>query len=276
MRSLPKGRETERNPMTDPTSRFSSRVDNYVRYRPHYPQEVIETLRKECGLASVAAVVDIGSGAGALTELFVQNGNQVFAVEPNREMREAAERLLGKYQGFDSISGRAEDTTLDCNSVDFIVTGQAFHWFDLQKTRHEFLRILKPSGWAMIVWNEREILSTPFLSAYDQLLQRYAPEYTQVNHKLAYNEPLANFFGVSGFAARTFHYLQEFDYAGVRGRLLSSSYTPEPGHPNHEPMMSELLKIFQAHEAGGRVAFQYITRMYFGRLAIHQHTAKNR
>jgi SAM-dependent methyltransferase len=252
--------------VTDPTLRFSSRVENYVKYRPHYPHEVLETLRRECGLSKSAPIADIGSGSGALTELFLQNGNPVFAVEPNRGMREAAERILSKYPGFRSIAGRAEATTLEDQCVDFAVVGQAFHWFDLRETRREFLRILRHPGWVMVVWNERDYQTTPFLIAYDDLLQRYATDYARQMHKDVYDTGLADFYGTHGFASRTFRYLQELDYTGVQGRLLSSSYTPEAGHPNYEPMITELRKIYQAHEVDGRVTFQYITRMYFGRL----------
>jgi SAM-dependent methyltransferase len=251
----------------DPTVRFSSRVENYVRYRPHYPKKVIATLQEECGLASSSIIADIGSGAGALTELFLENGNYVLAVEPNREMREAAERLLGKYPGFHSIAARAEATTLVEKSVDFVVVGQAFHWFDLRETRREFLRILKTSAWVMVVWNEREFQKTPFLMAYDKLLQRYAPDYARERHKRVYDTALMDFYGPSGFTSRTFNYQQKLDYAGVKGRLLSSSYTPEPGNSNHEPMMAELSRIYQAHQVNDRVAFKYITRMYYGHLA---------
>jgi SAM-dependent methyltransferase len=252
----------------DPTLRFSSRVENYVKYRPRYPHAVIETLQSECGLSSSALIADIGSGSGALSELFLQNGNQVFAVEPNRAMREAAERLLAQYPGFRNIAGRAEATTLTDRSVDFAVVGQAFHWFDIQQARREFLRILTPSRWVMVVWNEREFQTTPFLIAYDQLLQRYAPDYAREKHKSVYDTALTDFYGPGGFTERTFSYRQELDYEGVKGRMLSSSYTPEPGHPNHKPLMAELRKAYQAHEVDGRVTFGYITRMYYGRLVL--------
>jgi ubiquinone/menaquinone biosynthesis C-methylase UbiE len=247
--------------------RFSRRVENYVKYRPHYPNEVLETLQNECGLAASATIADIGSGTGALTELFLQNGNPVFAVEPNREMREAAEQLLGKYPGFCSVAGRAESTALNDQSADFVVVGQAFHWFDIRESRREFLRILKPSGWAMVVWNEREFQKTPFLIAYDRLLQRYAPDYARVKHKSVYDTSLADFYGPRGFKTKVFRVRQELGFAGAKGRLLSSSYTPEPGHPNHEPMMAELSKIFKEHEVDGRVTFEYTTWMYYGQLS---------
>jgi len=252
--------------MMDATQRFSSRVDNYARYRPHYPQAVIESLREECRLIPASLIADIGSGTGRLTELFLQNGNPVFAVEPNREMREAGERLLGNFPGLRSVDGRAEATTLSDQSVDFVVTGQAFHWFDLKAAREEFLRILRPAGWVMIVWNEREMTTTPFLIAYEQILKRFATEYSLVDYKKAYKGALADFYGISGYESRTFSYRQSFDFAGIQGRLLSSSYTPEAGHPDHEPMLAELSKIFQTHQVENQVAFEYITRMYFGRL----------
>jgi SAM-dependent methyltransferase len=251
----------------DPTLRFSNRVENYIKYRPRYPREVIETLLKDCALTSSALIADIGSGTGALTGLFLENGNQVFAVEPNKEMREGAECLLGKYPGFHSIAGRAESTTLAGQSVDFVVVGTAFHWFDLKKARSEFLRILRPPHWVMLIWNDRDLRATPFLRAYDQLLRHYSIDYAREKHKSVYDTALTDFYGAGGFSSRTFRYLQELDFEGLKGRMLSSSYTPEQGHPNHEPMIAELRKIFQSNEVNGCVTFEYITRMYYGRLA---------
>lgn len=252
--------------MTDPTTRFSSRVENYIRYRPGYPKEVIETLQTECGLDASSCVADIGSGTGALTGLFLQNGNLVFAVEPNREMRQGAERRLSGFPGFRSVAGRAEATTLEDASVDLAAVGQAFHWFDVGESRREFLRILKPSGWAMVVWNERDFQSTQFLIEYDRLLQRHAPDYARERHRRVYDTALAEFFGTDSFATRIFRFSREMDFAGVRGRLLSSSYSPEPGTPGYEPMIAELQRIFEKHQIGGRVSYRYITQMYFARL----------
>lgn len=254
--------------VTDPTLRFSSRVENYIRYRPRYPGEVIETLRSECGLVPSAVIADIGSGTGALTELFLQNGNTVFAVEPNREMRGGAERLLSGYPGFRSVAGRAEATALEDHSVDFVVVGQAFHWFDLEAARREFLRILRDPGWTMVVWNEREFQTKPFLVAYNRLLERHAPDYARERHKRVYDTGLDGFFGRGGYASRTFAYRQELDYEGLKGRMLSSSYTPEPGHPNYDRMIGELREIFEQYQEGGRVTMEYVTRMYFGRLSL--------
>jgi SAM-dependent methyltransferase len=253
--------------MTDPTLRFSSRVENYLKYRPSYPQAVIATLQAECQLTSASRIADIGSGTGLLAGLFLRNGNPVFGVEPNPEMRAAGERLLRDYPGFHSVAGRAEATTLADQSVDFVVAGQAFHWFDRQQARTEFLRILRPTGWVMLVWNKRETQATPFLVAYEQLLEQYALDYAQVNHKQVDDAALADLYGAHGFKVKTFDHGHDLDYASLQGRLLSSSYAPEAGHPQHEPMLAELARIFQAHQVNGRVGFAYTTQMYYGQLS---------
>ena len=253
--------------MTDPTLRFSTRVENYLKYRPHYPPELITTLREECQLTPAALIADIGSGTGLLTELFLLNGNPVFAVEPNREMRDAGERRLRHYPGFLSVAGRAEATTLADHSVDFVVAGQAFHWFDRRLARAEFIRILKTGGWVMLVWNERDTNATPFLVAYEQLLQRYATDYAVVDHKQVDEPALMDFYGTHRFKSKTYRHRQDFDYAGLQGRLLSSSYAPEAGHPAHEAMLRALEMIYQAHAIHDRVGIEYRTKRYYGQLS---------
>ena len=253
--------------MNDSTERFSSRVENYIKYRPGYPKEVIETLSGECGLAADSIIADVGSGTGILTDMFLRNGNVVYGVEPNREMREAAERLLKDYPRFRSVAARAEETALDDKSVDFITAGQAFHWFDREKTRMEFVRILKPQGRVALIWNERVTTTTPFLVTYEQLLKDYSTDYEKVDHRRIDDEVIRDFFGSNQFRLKQFNNIQVFDYEGVKGRLLSSSYAPEEGHPNYEPMLAELERIFQAYQNEGRVVVEYITQMYYGQLS---------
>jgi len=251
---------------TNATSRFSDRVENYVRYRPGYPLDVIETLKSECGLTPADVVADIASGTGIWTRMLLEQGNAVFGVEPNAEMREAGERLLSGFPNFTSIGGTAEATTLPDHSVDFVTAAQAAHWFNRNLARREFARILKRDGWLVLLWNERHTESTSFLQAYEQLLLTYGTDYREVRHEyttLAVHE----FFDPAQFQERVFAMRQEFDYAGLEGRLLSSSYTPGLNHPNYSAMLLDLRRIFDAHQAGGRVAFEYNTRLYFGQLS---------
>jgi len=254
------------NTSRDPTKRFSDRVSNYVKYRPRYPREVLETLRADCGMSRASVLADIGSGTGILTEILLSNGNVVFAVEPNAEMRQAAESSLVSHPRFRSVDGRAEATTLPDASVDIVTAGQAFHWFERDAARGEFARILRPGGWVALVWNEREASTTPFLAAYEALLHRHSPEYPVVDHRQLEEKALGEFFCFSGYRSKVFPYRQDFDYEGLEGRLMSSSYAPLPGHPNHEPMLRELAEIFRAHAANGRVTFEYRTILFYGQL----------
>ncbi len=252
--------------MTNATGRFSSRVENYVKYRPGYPREVVALLAEECGLTAASVVADIGSGPGNLSELFLLNGNRVYGVEPNREMREAGERLLAAYPKFESVVGSAEATTLRDACADFVVAGQAFHWFEPEAARREFARVLRPEGWLVAVWNDRRTHGSAFLEAYERLLQTRGTDYKEVSHKYADENVLRPFFGARGMRLRVFDNEQRFDFEGLRGRLLSASYTPEPGHPNHLPMLEELAALFDAHAADGRVVFEYETKVYYGQI----------
>ncbi len=146
----------------EPTHRFSSRVDNYVLHRPGYPADVLGLLRTECGLTPNSVIADIASGTGIFTRLLLENGNRVYGVEPNPEMRSAGETFLAAFPRFTSITGTAEATILAAQSVDLITAAQAAHWFDRGKSRREFVRILKPGGWLVLLWNERQPTRRPF------------------------------------------------------------------------------------------------------------------
>jgi SAM-dependent methyltransferase len=252
--------------MINPTERFSSRVENYVKYRPGYPQEIVALLKEECGLTASSVVADIGSGTGILSGMFLKNGNTVYAVEPNREMREAGERLLQAYPNFKSIEGAAESTTLEDKSVDFVTAGQAFHWFDRERARREFLRILRPGGWTAFVWNERRTDTTPFLITYEKMLIEYGTDYEAVNHTNIDESVISAFFAPSNFRLKIFKTRQLFDFESLKGRLLSSSYTPEEGQPAYRPMLEELERIFQHYAVNREVAFEYDTKIYYGQL----------
>ena len=251
--------------MADTTRRFATRVDNYVKYRPTYPPAIVEVLREECGLGPETVIADVGSGTGILSELLLSNGNHVYGVEPNQEMRAAGERLLAAYPTFTSVDGTAEATTLPDTSVDLVAAGQAFHWFKPAPTRAEWRRILRPGGWAVLVWNVRRD-DTAFLRDYEVVLQTYGTDYAEVRHGNVHDADLAGFYGSGGPELRRLPNRQLFDLEGLIGRVFSSSYTPEPGHPNYEPLRAALAELFARHQQDGQVAFEYETRLYFGRL----------
>jgi ubiquinone/menaquinone biosynthesis C-methylase UbiE len=246
-------------------SRFSDRVENYVRYRPGYPPGVLALLREECGLLPSHVIADIASGTGIFTKLLIDNGNPVFAVEPNAEMREVGLDQLGAYDRLVLVAGTAEETTLRSASVDFVTAAQAAHWFDLPRARAEFVRILKPHGWCVLLWNERRTASTPFLCDYEQLLLTYGTDYKEVRHERT-TATIDQFFEPAKYKERVFSLCQQFDYEGAAGRLLSSSYAPLEGQANHAPMMEELQRVFRTHAKDGKIEFEYDTRVFYGQL----------
>jgi len=246
------------------TTRFSSRVDDYIKYRPDYPVEIIDLLADKCGLTPQSVIADIGSGTGILTKMFLENGNPVAGVEPNREMREAGEHYLADFARFTSVEGTSEATRLPAHSMDFILAGQAFHWFDQSGTRVEFQRILKEDGWVVLVWNDRRIDTTPFLRAYEALLQEFSTDYNEINHKNVQDKAVFTaFFGAPPLEA-AFDNVQRFDFDGLIGRLHSSSYVPGRDDPRYAPMAKRAQEIFAAHQKDGMVALEYDTRVYYG------------
>ncbi len=253
--------------MTDSTRRFSNRVDDYVRYRPSYPPEIVDLLAEQCGLTPDWTIADIGSGPGNLTRLFLDHGNAVVGVEPNREMREAGERLLTGYPRFTSVDGTAEATGLAAASVDLVTAGQAFHWFDAERARQEFIRVLRPPRWVALIWNERRVGSAPFLADYEALLLRFGTDYSAVRHQdTAGDAHIATFFGPGGYRLTTLDNRQAFDLAALRGRVRSSSYAPLPGQPGFAELDAGLGTIFAEHQRDGLISFDYDTRLYLGRL----------
>jgi SAM-dependent methyltransferase len=250
----------------DTLNRFSNRVENYIRYRPDYPAEVISFLKQQEILTNDSIVADIGSGTGISTQLFLPGGNTVYGVEPNREMREAAERLLAAHANFKSIAATAEETLLANNSVDLIIAGQAFHWFDQQKCKAEFRRILKPGGTVVLMWNDRRTDSTPFLRSYEDFIKMFATDYLEVNHKNIDEQVFNDFYGKENYSMKSFDNFQHFDLEGLKGRILSSSYMPAEGHTDFDYMMYVLKKTFNRFQENGKVTIEYDTKIYYGTL----------
>jgi len=257
----------------DAKQRFSNRVADYVRYRPSYPSALVDLLRDECGLRPDHVIADVGSGTGILSKMFLENGNRVFGVEPNDEMRRAGEEYLSACKKFSSIVGSAEATTLPDAGVDFVTVAQAFHWFEPAAARTEFQRILRREGFVVIVWNDRLFDTTPFLREYEVLLHRFGNDYAKVSESYPRQAQIQEFFAPNIFLHRSFPNFQEFDCDGVRGRLRGSSYVPSPDQPAFAPMMVELERIFSAHQHDGRVRMDYTTHVYFGRLAATRNSA---
>lgn len=247
---------------SDSVERFSNRVENYVKYRPSYPAELVDVFRDEMGLSSASVIADIGSGTGISSKLFLDNGNVVYGVEPNAKMREAATGFLAAYPNFYSIDGTSTATNLFTASVDIVIAAQAFHWFDPGPTRAEFKRILKPRGWVALMWNERQLNTTSFLIEYEQFLLKYASDYTRVRHDNINKETLTAFFDGS-FGTATFANKQVLDFKGIKGRASSSSYMPSESDSQYPAMVEELRTLFDKHAESDRIQVFYDTNVFY-------------
>ena len=248
--------------MSATVTRFSNRVANYVKYRPGYPAEMLGLFRDEMGLTSESIIADIGSGTGLSTKPFLENGNTVYGVEPNEAMREAAEEYLREFSNFISRVGTAESTNLADNSIDFVIAAQAFHWFDPDNTRTEFKRILKAGGFIALIWNERQLDTNDVLRAYEQRLLKYATDYEKVRHENIDKQKLGAFFETE-YGRATFPNEQVFDFDGLRGRLLSSSYMPSEDSEAFPALEKELLELFAKHSEKDRIKLLYDTNIYY-------------
>lgn len=251
--------------MQDATTRFSSRVDHYVRCRPGYPAEVWNVVSTAVGLRTGSVIADIGSGTGISSRVFLEQGYTVYGIEPNAAMRSAGERELAAFPYFHSLEGTAETTGLPDASVDLVIAAQAFHWFDAPAARQEFARISRGDGWCALFWNTRRLDGTPFLRDYEALLHRFGTDYAQVQQRTVDPTRLDEFF-IAGYAIHRLFNEQRFDRDGLRGRVLSSSYTPGPEDPKHGAMLSAVDELFAKHQRDGLVRFEYDTEVFVGRV----------
>lgn len=247
----------------NPTERFTGRVESYRKYRPGYPAEIVDLLRSECGLNGDARIVDVAAGTGLLTEIFLAAGFAVTAVEPNEEMRAACATLQEgaggagdrqrTYPRLTVVAGTAEATGLADASADLITVAQAMHWFDLEKTKAEFARVLRPGGCCAVIYNNRRLTGDAFHDGYEALLREFGTDYTAVKQQHVGRKRLAAFFAPETMECATFENAQSFNYEGLEGRILSSSYSPQPGHPRFDEMREAAQRLFAETQQDGAV-----------------------
>ena len=247
----------------DSLTRFSNHVENYIKYRPGYSEEIIRWLQTNYELPPGSTIADIGSGTGISSEQFLKSGYLVTGVEPNAAMRAASVQLLKKHPGFKAINGTAEATTLPYNSVAAIIAGQAFHWFDVAKAKTEFERILKPDGLVILIWNEK-LTNSAFEKEYDQLIIKYGKDYVQVDHRNISTENIEQFFSPQKYQLKIFPNQQVFDFEGLKERLLSFSYMPTPEEKGFEAMINDIQQLFNKHSKAGVITIHYDTKVYVG------------
>ncbi len=252
--------------LPDPPERFTGRVESYRQYRPRYPAEIAELLERKCGLSRDSRLVDVAAGTGLLTEVLLGAGFQVTAVEPNAEMRAACSELEASYPALRCVAGKAEDTGLPDSSADLITVAQAMHWFDLERTRAEFVRILKAGGWCAVIYNHRHTSCNAFHSAYGRLLEEFGIDYSSVQRQHMNQERMAEFFAPAEMRCATFPNSQALGLEALEGRIRSSSYIPRPGHERFGEMQAEIRRLFEENESGGVVTIKYECAVCYGQI----------
>lgn len=247
--------------MIDNTKRFSDRAEDYVKYRPHYPEGLVQKLEEVIGLNPSKIIADIGSGTGLSSLPFLNIGYTVIGVEPNKEMREAAEQSFSFFPNYRSVNGSAEKTNLPAKSVDLIFSGQAFHWFNKEKSKTEFSRILKHKGNIVLVWNERSTGNT-FQQEYERILCEHIEEYKFVSHRNVDEGVIAQFFSPKKMYQTRLGNSQVLDLSGLVGRLRSSSYCPKSGE-QYNTLMKEIALLFEKYKRDDTIIFEYETKIYW-------------
>ncbi len=252
--------------LSNPTERFTGRVESYRLFRPPYPAVVVDLLRRECSLPPEAQLADIAAGSGLLTEIFLAAGFAVTAVEPNAEMRRACAALQLQYPRLTLADGTAEATGLPDRSMDLITVAQAMHWFDLDKTRVEFARILRPGGWCAVLYNNRRLSGDLFHDAYERFLLEFGIDYGAVKQQHVGRKRLAQFLDPSRMHCYSIPNPQFLTLEALEGRIRSSSYMPPPSHPRFEEMRAGIRRLFDSTQSDGTVTMRHDCLVCWGQL----------
>ena len=245
--------------------RFSSKADVYSKYRPSYPDAFINYLYGEVCFKSESIIADIGSGTGKLTEQLLKQGSFVYGVEPNDDIRNAADKLLSSYIKYKSIASAAEDTGLSSESIDFITVAQAFHWFDPVRFKTECQRILKKNGKVVLVRNERNMKSKMVCENLE-INNKYSV-YVMQNTKNPYagkSIQEADCYKTGAYEYKEFENIIEMNDEVFIGWNLSNSNAPNENDASGALYISELKKLFHKYQCEGYVSMPFITQCYVG------------
>jgi SAM-dependent methyltransferase len=250
---------------TDSTARFSGRVEAYLAGRPRYPADVVTHMERIGALPALprrGVIADIGVGTGLSAEPFLAAGHRVIGIEPNAPMRAAGAEFLASYANFEVRDGTSDATGLADGAVDLVVAAQAFHWFDPRRFRVESLRILRPCGWAVLIWNDRDLTATPFLAGYEALLVEFGNEYQAIRYRHQGTDAIPVYFDGRVPTLAEFRHQRRLDWSMLAALAGSASYLPAQGQPRHAELKAALRALFEAHAEGGTIEIRYTCRVH--------------
>ncbi len=248
------------------TEKFSGKASIYEKYRPEYPAAFIDYLYGSAGFSQASTIADVGAGTGILTRQLLEKGSRVFGVEPNNDMRKTAETKLAGFNNFYSVNGTAENTRLDGQSFDFVTVAQAFHWFDALAFKKECMRILKPGGLVVLVWNSR-VAGSELVMENAEICKKYCPHFTGFSGGMEEKpSDLSMFFKDGTYETKHFDNKISYDLEGFIGRNLSASYAPDEKEINYVKFVNAITSLFDRYSVGGRVVVPNVTSCYSGKV----------
>ena len=245
--------------------KFDAKASVYEKGRPAYPEKMFEYLLMNKVITPNAVVADVGSGTGIFTAQIAPLVSQVFAIEPNADMREKAELRFGEFSNITSVNGSAESTTLNHNSVDLITVAQAFHWFNRGLFKRVCKRILTDVGKVLLVWNDRNT-TAPIIQDTFEINKKYCPNFKGSSNGIDFSVNSFNDFFKGEITLVEFENSLVYDKETFISRNLSSSYAPKAGDDHYDEYVKAIIDVFEKHSVNGVVNYPYITRCYIGRV----------
>ncbi|MBN1500935.1 MAG: class I SAM-dependent methyltransferase [Spirochaetes bacterium] len=242
--------------------KFSTKVSNYEKYRPSYPDSLFIYLKKNGLINQTMHAADIGAGTGIFTALLAPHVKSVFAVEPNEQMMASCRKHCNGQSNVGYIISEAEQTGLQNASVDLITAAQSFHWFDRDQSKTEFKRILKPEGNVMLIWNSR-IPDSAVNQEYEEIIKRVCSEFKGAdflkdNFQDFFREGNCSFLRFPNNLSKT---LESFI-----GGALSASYAPDCNDSTFDSFINELTQLFVKHSINNILTIPTYTRCCIGKL----------
>ena len=262
--------------MSGNTERFTGRVEEYARFRSGYPAaEVAGFLRGACGLTAAWRVADVAAGTGMLTEVLLGNGNAVVAIEPNAEMRAACAGLRARWPGLEVLEGTAETTGVAAGSVEMVVAGRAFHWFEPVAAAEEFRRVLVPGGWVALVSSGRRRGDSAQELELEELLMEHGTDYAYVRDRYRREDRMMAFFkdlaGVDGTAPVRAEFAAErrLTWERFAGMVQSMSVAPlREDAARYAGMQAALAAFFARWSEEGELRMVEVCYLKAGRVAL--------
>lgn len=243
---------------------FTDRASDYSEGRPLYAEKFMKELSDRFGAGEGTVAVDIGSGTGKFASQLLKLGCRVYGVEPNRDMRLEAEKLLGVNPAFSSVEGSASSLNLPSCSCDFITAAQAFHWFNPLEFRAECSRVLKPGGYVFLIWNMRDMNAEVNRKSFE-IYKKYCPQFKGFAGGIQRNdERIRQFF--PEYEVLCYDHPLYFTKEKFIKRSLSGSYSLKESDDFYTEYIQKLERLFETYSESGTLEMPNQTMVYVGTL----------